>query len=475
MDGRSITTVLVTLLAAAGVYINYQLTLKHVTPADASPDVPEWFDAVCNPEGSETFSCDEALKSRWAYFSVSDFSFKTPSPQSRKELIFPVSLLGMFYFSILFVWYLGVGECSYNRRFWHLVPLMIVLCGAAASAYFAYVMVTQLEAKCPWCIAAHAINGLLLIGTILLWPRRPRAVAEPAAQPDEAVDSVEPATQPAVSVDLETNPHGRLVLITALCAVTLLYAQTLLYGHQKFAQVKKAYEEEITRMQGDTETQLLQHFGYPIQKVDVRPDDPARGGGRGISLVLFSDFQCPACRRAAKSLEERVLPQFEGRIRLVWKHYPLCADCNPNVSRNLHPQACAAAYAAEAARLQGGVEKFWQLHDYLFANQTQIRQMNYRQVAKQLLLDPDKFVADMESDAVKQRVQEDIALGKSLNIKSTPSMYLGGRPLPTYMFYNPSFMDSVKKAVEQNIARQKKHAAAQKAKQEASGGESSKP
>lgn len=493
MNSRSFIVGFAAVLAGAGVFINYHLTRKHTAPLDT----PSWFESVCNPSDTPTFNCDEALKSRWAYFSLSDWSFKLPSDQTKKERLVPVSLLGMFYFTLFFLWYLAIGECSYNRRAWHILPTLVVLCGAAGSAYFVYIMFTELDAKCPWCIAAHGINAILLICTLALWPRRPKrepvfvadpkqnqvqTAADPMATglpntggiplnppmpgtvasplrtpvgddplPRTATDATGGAGRDAGDSAFDPHPTGRLVLVTFLCAMSMLYAETLLYAHQQDLQVRTMFKEEIARIQGDTDSQLLQHFGHMPKNITIRPDDPSRGGGQGWTLVTFSDFQCPACRRAAQKAAREVETGFAGRIRLVWKHYPLSTKCNPNASRDLHPDACQAAYASEAARIQAGQEGFWKFHDLLFANQARIPSLDYRQVAAQLGLDPDQFIADMESSAVKNRVREDINLGKSLDIKSTPGMFLGGRPLPSYMFYNPSFMDAVKKMVDQSV------------------------
>jgi len=495
MTFRSFLVGFATVLAGAGVFINYQLTRKHTAPLES----PSWFESVCNPSDTPEFNCDEALKSRWAYFSLSDLTFKPPSDQTQDERLVPVSLLGMFYFTLFFLWYLAIGECSYSRRAWHLLPTFAVLCGVAGSAYFVYIMFTQLDAKCPWCIAAHGINAILLICTLALWPRRPKREPVPVADPNRDLFQTAGDTTPAAmpnpgrmplnppmpgtvasplrtpagddplsqaatdaaggdqydADDDEFNPHptGRLILVTFLCAMSMLYAETLLYAHQQDLQVRKMFRDEIARIQGDTDSQLLQHFGHMPKKIAIRPDDPSRGGGQGWTLVTFSDFQCPACRRAAQKSANDIETEFAGRIRLVWKHYPLSTKCNPNAGRDLHPDACEAAYASEAARIQGGQEMFWKFHDMLFANQARIPRLDYRQVAVQLGLDPDQFIADMESSAVKNRVREDINLGKSLDIKSTPSMFLGGRPLPSYMFYNPSFMDAVKKMVDQSVSQ----------------------
>ncbi len=95
------------------------------------------------------------------------------------------------------------------------------------------------------------------------------------------------------------------------------------------------------------------------QKVTVRADDPARGPRDAkLTVVLFSDFQCPFCSRVEPTLKQ-LEQAFPGQVRIVWKHQPLA----------MHPQAMPAALAAEAAREQG---KFWPMHEKLFAGQAQL-------------------------------------------------------------------------------------------------------
>ncbi len=151
-------------------------------------------------------------------------------------------------------------------------------------------------------------------------------------------------------------------------------------------------------------------------KVPLRPDDPARGGKHAkVTLVLFSDFQCPFCSRVEPTLKQ-LEDAYRGDLRVVWKHQPL----------PFHPQAMPAALAAEAAREQG---KFWPLHDLMFASQQQLAPAKYQEWAKQAGLDLRKYKASVEAPRTKARIEEDMKLGASVGANGTPTSFVNCRQL----------------------------------------------
>ncbi|MGD8863750.1 MAG: thioredoxin domain-containing protein [Myxococcales bacterium] len=132
-----------------------------------------------------------------------------------------------------------------------------------------------------------------------------------------------------------------------------------------------------------------------------------------VTLVEFSDFQCPFCGAAFPELE-RIVRQFEGKVKLVFKHFPLGS----------HPRAIPAARAAEAAGKQG---RFWEMHDMLFRNQRQLEDADLLRYAEALGLDMEKFQADMASPEVQARVEADRAEGEKAGVDGTPSIFVNGR------------------------------------------------
>jgi protein-disulfide isomerase len=150
--------------------------------------------------------------------------------------------------------------------------------------------------------------------------------------------------------------------------------------------------------------------------VPVRRDDPVKGRpGAPVTLVLFSDFQCPFCARANPTVEE-IESAYPNDVRLVWKHLPL----------PFHPNAMPAALAAEAARRQGGAPKFWAMHDRLFSNQSALSTARYEQYAREIGLDLARFRKDMADPALRARIDEDVQLAQRLGVNGTPTFVING-------------------------------------------------
>jgi protein-disulfide isomerase len=150
-----------------------------------------------------------------------------------------------------------------------------------------------------------------------------------------------------------------------------------------------------------------------VQDVQVRPDDPVRGNPRApVTIVLFSDFQCPFCARVGPTLDE-VQKSYGDRVKVVWKHQPLA----------FHQQAMPAAEAAEAAREQG---KFWQMHDRLFAAQRELAPDTYERLAREIGLDLRRFQDATRSGKHRARIQEDQQQATRVGASGTPTMFVNG-------------------------------------------------
>ncbi|NCO12690.1 thioredoxin domain-containing protein [Candidatus Pacearchaeota archaeon] len=138
------------------------------------------------------------------------------------------------------------------------------------------------------------------------------------------------------------------------------------------------------------------------------------------TLVVFSDFQCPACKSLEESYLIRAREAYSGQIDLVYRHFPL---------DSIHPYARQAAWASEAAREEG---KFWEYHDLLFENQSIWSSLTSKddvrdafiEYAVELDIDKDNFIEKMESDEIKERVNADVADANALRVNSTPTIYL---------------------------------------------------
>jgi protein-disulfide isomerase len=147
-------------------------------------------------------------------------------------------------------------------------------------------------------------------------------------------------------------------------------------------------------------------------RLELRGDEPAQGPAEAlVTIVAFSDFECPFCARASEPLLE-VVDDFQPDVRLVFKHYPL----------PFHPLAMPAAKAAWAAHQQ---QAFWEMHDWLFREGAKSWPQAPRQ-ALALGLDPDRLRDAMLSPEAEAVIRKDQAAGRAIGINSTPSFVVNG-------------------------------------------------
>ena len=143
---------------------------------------------------------------------------------------------------------------------------------------------------------------------------------------------------------------------------------------------------------------------------------PSRGPADApVTIVEFSDFQCPFCGRA-NSTVENVWKSYNGKVRWVFKHYPL----------DFHPDAPLAHRAALAAGEQG---KFWEMHDAIFLNQRAIKRDDLIRTAGTLGLEMTRFLADLDSANYQKVMQRDMAEGTQVGIDGTPTFFINGHRL----------------------------------------------
>jgi protein-disulfide isomerase len=144
---------------------------------------------------------------------------------------------------------------------------------------------------------------------------------------------------------------------------------------------------------------------------------PVRGPAAApVTLVEFSDFQCPFCKQSQATLKQ-LLAQYAGKVKLVYRDFPL---------DQLHPQARDAAEAARCANDQG---KFWEYHDLLFAQSPEAGSGSLRRYAAQAGLDPVTFDRCLSSGIHREAVQRDVEEGTRLGITGTPAFFINGRPV----------------------------------------------
>lgn len=152
--------------------------------------------------------------------------------------------------------------------------------------------------------------------------------------------------------------------------------------------------------------------------VASRSTDPDRPPAYGpedakVLIVLFSDYQCPSCRRMNQA-SHQIAAEFPGEVRLELWHHALPT----------HPAAETAAAAAIAAQRQG---RFWEMHDKIFGNKGRLDAARLEQFAQELGLDLEKFRSDMSDPSVRERIRKEGALADALGAPNTPGIVINGK------------------------------------------------
>jgi len=152
-------------------------------------------------------------------------------------------------------------------------------------------------------------------------------------------------------------------------------------------------------------------------RVAVDPGNaPSKGPtGAPVTIIEFSDFQCPYCRQANVTLQ-KLEERYRDKVRIVFRDFPLA----------MHKQAPKAAEAAACAHEQG---KFWEMHDRLFANQANLQVSDLKRYASEAGLDTHQFDQCLDSGKYTVTWQEGMKQGSRYGISATPTFFINGRML----------------------------------------------
>jgi protein-disulfide isomerase len=172
----------------------------------------------------------------------------------------------------------------------------------------------------------------------------------------------------------------------------------------------------------------------PAPRVEVAASGPARGPSDAkVTIVEFSDFQCPYCGSAFTTVEQ-LMQQYAGKVKLVFRQFPL----------PIHPQAEKAAEASLCAADQG---KFWEFHDMLFKNQKKLDISDLKANAAAVGLDGPKFAQCLDSGEKKKQVDLDLEAGQAVGVNGTPAFFING------VFLNGAMpIEEFKKIIDPELA-----------------------
>lgn len=170
-------------------------------------------------------------------------------------------------------------------------------------------------------------------------------------------------------------------------------------------------------------------------QITISDSDHSKGANQAkLTLIEFGDFQCPACAAYYPVVEE-IIKKYPNDLKFVFKNFPLT---------QIHNRAQIAAQAAEAAGLQG---KYWEMYYLLYKNQNIWNKAtgtnDFEKYAESINLDLKTFTNDFDSDAVKNKINNDVVLANTIGVNGTPTFYLNNTRLP-----NPKSEAEFKTAIE---------------------------
>lgn len=384
------------LLALAAWWLSFELTLRSFGSQPIGIMA-----ALCSakPGDASGDGCRSVLASEWASVPLSS---RPGTPR------LPIAAVGMAYFSALTLWLVFAGGGARVPRVWQGLVIAVTLIGLVFSLDFLRIMKFVIGQWCVGCLTVHALNFAIFLLLILLFPFR--------------------------GPDKSRHPSHGLAL-AALTAGALAFLLHLVFFAARLSEVAvRPLQDAYSKIVHDPE---FARWHFQRQPIVSEPLDRTAGGetpdGRLIGpesavneLVIFSDFQCPQCERL-HAMIETLLAEQPPRLRVLYRHYPLNSACNPHAESAKHPESCRAARAWEAAYRVGGREAAARMGRALFANQNQLNEAGYEQLAAQIGLDGGAFGAALQSPELDATIAGDIALADRIGVTTTPAVFLNGR------------------------------------------------
>jgi len=370
----------IAVLSLAGLTATLYLTYLHLDMFAGSWEEP----SLCGI--SRTISCEAVSASSYsAWFGV------------------PVAWFGTVFY--MFVLCLSALAWKKPDAYFKSASALIFSLAAAAvilDAYLAYIMAVKIKSLCLLCLLTYLLNLAILF---LAYRASPRPVA-------------------GLLKDAVNAPgKGRGALSAAMLATVVI---AVVGG----SGIRQAEQKLLASF--DEAAYLKARANMPLQHVDTSGDPYWGAAYPIITIVEFSDFQCPHCRRAHRVMES-LLPAYQDRVKFVFKNMPLGRDCNEEVRRNFpvefHFAACDLARLGEAAAEQN---RFWDMHDLMFELQPELpegRKLERDEImalAKKAGMDMERLEQSLAANTVDAAIAADVKEADRLGINSTPTFIING-------------------------------------------------
>lgn len=292
--------------------------------------------------------------------------------------------------------YFGLLALLFSFRNWVVDRFVLLLAafGVGVSAILT-ALIFRNNLICPLCLVIHFIN---LVALITLFISTRSSISYRGAKPNLAWHSL--------------LKWGFLLLVV------------IITGGFTEVRILKSFLPKMPEVNMDEVAKKFQS-----EKVyNFAKNDPSAHLGSNeapVQLVVFSSFQCPACKGFASSIED-IQKKFGKNVGITFKNFPLSTTCNPRLSENMQPQSCDAAFAAIAAQRQN---RFWEYHDQLFEANLADGEKALTIIAKNIGLNIEKWELDRKSNEAREQLAYEIKTAYKLGINATPSIFINGRKI----------------------------------------------
>lgn len=331
--------------------------------------------------------------------------------QYSKVMGLPISGLSLLFYASLIVVLLRSLKTPSSLHFAH----AMVLVGFIVSMGMAYVSFFLIKLLCLLCIALYAIIILLL----LLLPMAS----------GKSFGCVLPFIKDSMKNLFSTHIKSALLGNLAMVALVFLVGIFVIKGSVTNAHAEAAHKAALKaqaqkpKPKFSLEDVLKLHMNQTPLEIDVEGTAAMGNKDAKVTIVEFSDFECPYCKKAADYLKP-IVKEYEDDVSFRFVNFPLDKACNPSMTRDMHKNACKAATASICA---GKQDKFWPYHDMLFANQPKYSDKDLKDYAGRVGLNTDDFDKCLKSKEALDAVRDDLDRGQKAGVHGTPALFINGK------------------------------------------------
>jgi uncharacterized membrane protein len=310
----------------------------------------------------------------------------------------PTALCGLLFFSGLFVLLAALGLPRLADSTNHLAALFPSIVAVIVSIYLCVVMAIE-ASPCLLCYASHALVFGVFLSVVSIWPSEWRT---PRRFP------ILPGHHRLAQVDRDFSQAARTQVICVCLVISVAVSELLVFKYAALERHARSTQDALQFYVTNPAVATALYRASPRIDVSTR-----EAGARGRSdaphtIVVFSDYDCPACKRFDEWLTDTILPMAPGDIRVVYKYRPLITGAGLAFDVDAPPPRVLPCLAAEAVRLRLGNDAFLGYHRQLMAQQGTLTLEVLRRLAVNAGVDAPTFANSLRTRAVVERVRSDV-------------------------------------------------------------------